>query len=248
MRQQVGMVKVSSPHLRNLGIASLLLLAEPAAAATLSYDAGLGTLPEAQGWTKSEGGPVAPSPTVSGGSLHQGPTSTSGFQYWTSFASAFNFATGTVTVDMRLQVISSSFNAYPRGGYTVFMADSQGRFASLYISSGSVFLGNDTEVSVSSIQSFDSTDGFHDYHLVIDGTGSALSIDGNPIVSMALGATGSSPSQVAFGDGTILGNNESLLASFSISGVTLTVVPEPVSLGLLTVGLAGLGISRRRRG
>lgn len=221
--------------------------ATQAHAGTIAYDPGLDTLPDAQGWTRFEGGPTQPGPSVTSGVLHQGPTDVSGYQYWQSTAASFDFTTSAVVVDFRMQVIESSYNAYPRGGYTVFLSDAGGRFAALYLTSGSVFLGNDVNNSVSAIMPFDTTDGYHDYQLTIDATGSALAIDGNPIVSLGLGGSTSSEHLIVFGDGTVLGNSETNLTRFSVSGVTITAVPEPASLTVLGVSLGGLAALRRRR-
>ena len=217
-----------------------------AQAATVTYNPGLGTLPEAQGWTKYEGGAVVPAPFVSGGLLHQGPTDTGGHQYWEYNAASYNFSTGTVTVDFRLRITSSSFHPYPRGGYTVVLSDVNGRMASLYLAGSSVFLGNDPVSGGSAIIPFDTTDGFHDYQLTIGPAGSALSIDSTPIVSLALGGIVFPANQIYFGDGTVLAGSESDLAYFTVSGVTLANIPEPFSAGLFAAGLVAMAAVRRR--
>ncbi len=227
-------------------------MAIPGQAATITYNAGLGTLPTAQGWTQYEGGGIVPAPIVSGGLLQQGPTVFSGHQYWEYDDSTFNFATGSISVDFRIKIDSASFHPYPRGGYTVVLSDAAGRMSALYLSSASVFLTNDPVTGSSSIMPFDSTDGFHDYNLVINSSGTSLSIDGNPIVSMGLGSSGVQPGHlISFGDATLLGDSESDLAYFTVSGVTLLTppvpAPEPATIGLLALGLAATAGLRRHR-
>ncbi len=219
-------------------------LTAAAGAATVGYDPSLGSLPEAQGWGYHQDGAPVAVPAVVSGVLQQGPTDFSGHQYWDMANTHFDFTAGTVTVDARLHILASTFNAQPRGGYGIFLIDDMGRIAGLHISGGSVFLTNDSLTGASSIVSFDSTDAFHDYRMTAGPTGIALSIDGNAIVSAGFGAPDSPGAQIFFGDATILGSNTSELAALTVQGVT---VPEPVGLGVL--GLLCAGLARRvRRG
>ncbi len=227
-------------------IAAALFLAcavTSAEAATLTYDAALGSLPEAQGWTFIQDGALVPVPTVISGVLNQGPTDFSGHQYWTQSSVGFDFTAGPVTLDARLLIVTSSFHPFGRGGYNFVLADNAGRIASLYITGASVFLGNDALSSISSVIGFDTTDAFHDYRLAVDASGSTLSIDGNVIVSLGLGGVGEgSGPEIYFGDATILGNSQSQLTQ-----VTVKTVPEPTSIALLGLGLLGTAAWRRRR-
>ncbi len=221
-----------------------LLLALPAQAALLTYDASLGSLPEAQGWTFEQLGGAPPAPSVSGGVLYQGTTDYSGAQYWYSTALSYDFTQAPVTVDARLRIDYATFHPFPRGGYNIVLFDSAGRDAALHITSSAVFLGNDQLSGASSIVAFDTTDAFHDYRLTAGPGGISLSIDGNSIVSLALGPTTSSGLSVSFGDATILGQSQSQLQFLT---VTTQDVPEPATLGVFGLGLAALTTLRRRR-
>lgn len=221
-------------------------LSGAAMAATVSYNAALGTLPQAQGWVAYESGAAVPVPVVSGGVMHQGPTDFSGTQNWGYTGASFNFSTGVVTVDFRLRITNSTFHPYPRGGYTIVLGDANGRLAGLYLSSTSVFLTNDPVTGSSPITAFDTTDGFHDYSWSIGPTGSFLSIDSNPIVSLGLGGLVFAANTIEFGDGTVLGSSESDLTYFNVSGVTVASIPEPFSAGLFAAGLVAITAIRRR--
>lgn len=67
--------------LQKLAFGLILALSGPATAGVFGYDASLGSLPDAQGWTFIEDGAAVPVPTVSAGVLHQGLTDFSGYQY-----------------------------------------------------------------------------------------------------------------------------------------------------------------------
>ncbi len=230
--------------LQKLAFGLILALSGPATAGVFGYDASLGSLPDAQGWTFIEDGAAVPVPTVSAGVLHQGLTDFSGYQYWSAHPGGMNFASAPVTLDARLRIGFSSFSSFPRGGYDIALVDDDGRIALLNISGGSVFLANDPVTSVSAIVGFDTTDAFHDYRLVIGPTGASLSIDGNLIVSHALGATGLGAPGVEFGDATILGSSQSQLQFLSVSPVN---VAEPGAVGLFGMAFAGVAALGRRR-
>jgi hypothetical protein len=231
-------------HITGPAIGLTLLLALPAQASVLSYDAAVGSLPEAQGWTFNQDGTPPPAPSVSGGVLHQGVTDFSGHQYWSSSALGFDFTQAPVTLNARLRIDFASYHPFPRGGYNLILVDDAGRDAALHITSSGVFLGNDELTSVSGIIGFNTTDAFHDYHLVAGPGGISLSIDGNAIVSLGLGPATSGGAAVYFGDATLLGYNQSQLQFIN---VTTQDMPEPGTLALFGLGLACLTRLRAHR-
>ncbi len=219
-------------------------MASPTMASVLSYEASLGSLPDAQGWTIVESGAASPTPTISSGLLQQGMTSFTGYQYWTGNPGSLNFADAPIAVDVRLHIVSASLNVPAgRAGYAFGLIDDIGRYAIAFISSSEVFLVNDQFTTKSSIVDFDSTDGFHDYHLVAGPGGLTLSIDGNLLVSQSLGTLSAEGHVAWFGDGTAGGNNQSELQFLSVGTVG---VAEPVSLGLFGLALGGLVAVGRR--
>jgi hypothetical protein len=214
-----------------------------------SYGASLGTFPISQGWQLTDDG-GSPAPTLINGVLHQGPTSFSGLQYWAQSGIPLDFATETVTMTGTLEIISSTFNegGFDRGGYDFSVGDASGRDIVLDLTGNSVFLVNDAINSHSPIINFNTEGRFHTYTLVINANGGSLFIDNglSPVVTEALGPTGqTTPNLVLFGDGTILGSNESLTTSIRVS---VSAVPEPSARDLACVGmLIGLGCAMGRR-
>jgi len=128
-----------------------------------TYDASLGTLPDAQGWTYYQRTPASPAYTIQGDALHQGPTATGGYQWWESSDVSLDFDVGAV-MEAELRIISSSSataqpEGSPRAGYSLWIIDDYNRGFSVNIASGAIFLrGSGTWTAW---KAFDSTDDFH---------------------------------------------------------------------------------------
>jgi hypothetical protein len=99
----------------SLGIALYFVSTVATRATTITYNPSLNTLPQSQGFTFTEADPASPAPpSVSGGVLFQGPTTTSGLEFWQRNDVPFNFDNG-FTMEVKLKVISSSYD--PMGGW-----------------------------------------------------------------------------------------------------------------------------------
>ena len=228
-----------------LSCALLMAAAWPCEAAERkTYDPGLGTLPEAQGFAAYDTGePVC---TIQGGAMHQGLTSWNGQQWWQSQTIPMDFDVGAV-MEADLKIISSTYSTssgYEVAGWGMALSDASRRAFHVFIASDRICAWSSPGVDTGSIP-FDSTDDFHHYRFVVtDGAGS-LFIDGapDPFLSLPVGVVWyTDANRAVFGDGTGFGQNESLLRSFSYLNV-----PEPATLGLLGVGACLSLLARRRR-
>jgi hypothetical protein len=195
-----------------------------------TYDPSLGTLPEAQGFTRmDEGG--SPNPTVTGGMLNQGPTSYFARQYWQSISEVpIDFANG-FTLEATLKVLQSSYEPDTciegqRAGYYLGVTDKDGRSFDVGMGCHGLFIGNDDreDVSTAPFAAFDSTDAFHTYRLVVTDKGGTLYIDNKSVLSTPLGKPIASPvpNRVYFGDGSSRGWSWTQLSIFRY---TLTDTP-----------------------
>src|SRR4051794_4848525 len=87
-----------------LGIIAVLTTCLSAAPTT--YDASLGTLPEQQGWTYTDGCGSNPAPTVSGGVLNE--NTTCGSQFWSTLNGSIDF-NQQFSMEGNLKVLSSNY-------------------------------------------------------------------------------------------------------------------------------------------
>jgi PEP-CTERM motif len=236
--------------MRRISIQALLFLVAGAGAAgpiqagiIYNYDPALGTLPEAQGFTRFENMPGAPPPTVSGGVLHQFRSADNNSQFWYANSVPLDFATTSYVLEANLHVISSDYipniGTGQRSGYYLAAIDAVGHIFAVGIASGGITINTDAGFDPNNgvpFTSFDTTDAFHMYRLIIaDGMGT-LFIDGNLFVATPLGVAGLVDpvldNRVLFGDLSGQGASETELHSFGFLSV-----PEPGSLWLAGVGL-----------
>jgi len=192
----------------------------------LSYDAGLGTAPDSQGWDKTVVDPA--SFDVTGGVLHQStlPFSINGcldgqsepqLLFWSAPVEPFTFSEGVV-LEAELRVLSSQYaanpcNDWPRPGFLMGVDDESDRTFRVGFGESTILLENDPFIPFGSPgvveASFDTTDDFHSYRLEIVGAEATLSIDGVPTLSLSFfGNPFSTSNRVFFGDGTGWANSE----------------------------------------
>ncbi|MCR9097219.1 MAG: LamG domain-containing protein [bacterium] len=168
----------------------------------ISYDASLGTLPSAQGWTHVV---VDPAPvdgldetnySVAGGALTQGPTGgpsndDANVQYYRPPAYDYLFTEDVLQVEIRLRIVSSTVTlpgfGQPKSGFTVYLKDSLPRNVFISFGESEVFLGS-TNSQVSAVVPYDTTLGFRDYVLRVDANGASLSIEGELVATLPLGS------------------------------------------------------------
>jgi hypothetical protein len=196
------------------------------------YDASLGTLPEAQGWTASDTGGSAV-PHVSGDVLYQGPTSVGGYQSWSSTSVDSDFM-GTFALEAQLAIdisgkedLGSTWRTgYSRDGFRV---------------------ANDYGWSDSASTAWvpqDCGPMFNTYRFEVSGGVGSLYYNGMLQCSLAVGdaVPAYAANQVSFGDNTASCSTEARLRYLAYGNA----VPEPSSLLALLAGGVGL-LARRRR-
>lgn len=236
---------------------SIDLLPLFAVAAEIRYDPTLGTLPDDQGFIRQDSG--APTPTVTGGLLHQDTTPNILLTQWWITGPVLNgvpinFAAG-FTIDLRIRILESGYvpsaanGTQRRTGYEFAARDDAGYFFGAQLASTGLFVsthGNGLIGYGSDFIPFDTTDGFHDYRLVTQGSSGHLFIDGQWMVTVPLIAP--EPGEMAgtgFGENTGRAANKSELASFRYTPEAL--VPEPAGLAIILLGaVMGWPLLRKR--
>jgi hypothetical protein len=159
------------------------------------YDAALGTLPDAQGWTFNTDDPppddglTTANYSVAGGILSQGPTGggssdDANRQWFETTAFGYDFDDDVVIVDLRLHILSSTILApptfAPRAGFGVLLADADGEQVILYVGTSQLFLFGSDTVSSPAV-SFPASAGFADYRLRVDEYGASVRVDGTEL-------------------------------------------------------------------
>lgn len=204
------------------------------------YDAGLGTVPDSQGWTLTEDeGPAAAS--VSGGALNSTTTTIAMNQFWqrTDLGSFGNFSVDEYNIEFDLKIIGSTHfdnGVIWRTGWDTFVADANSRGFIFGVSATGVRLSNDLGGPGSSGGIADSTaliatattDDFHKYTVAVSGDTVRVFKDGSEITSISVGiANAASTNRIIFGDSSIFAFSETQLRTITfptakLSGATVS--------------------------
>ncbi len=206
-----------------IALATTSLIAPAAAAEELArYDALLGKVPQdSLCWDYITNASIA-APENNGQAVVLGPTSTPGYSYWAQSLVPFSFNDGA-SVSASVQVTSSSSYAsfpYRRSGYYLQLVDRLGRFAMLGIASDGVLLATADQNWSDQSVAFNSTGAFHEYRLAFAGDVATVTIDGNQVLSAAVGRGSGPSSSVAFGDMSVLASSLTQTAWIKVEGVS----------------------------
>jgi hypothetical protein len=220
-----------------LSVVSLSALAH---AQPRTYNPVLGTPPEAQGWT-NDSTYTAPT-SVAGGQLTYGPTSVAGLTSWSyAPALAIDFSTATAFIEAELRLTGTGFgnvSGFRRGGFSLYLQDSTGRYIIADLGDSNISLGNDNNRLSDPVAAFDLSSAFHTVRLEAGPAGARLYVDGMLQLSDSLGTGASALTSTAWGDQTIL------LSSTQTEIRSVVFVPSPAAALPLTAFAIG---ARRRR-
>lgn len=202
------------------------------------YDAGLDTLPTAQGFTDGST-PGGTSPSVGGGALHQpGNATTGGYQFWYANSTAFTFSSNSYhAAEITLRVLSATDDEIgdlcnpPNSkvhGFQFEVIDSAGYQITVTIGTNEVSLaGNNSATNAA----FNAADGFHTYRLEIGHRVATLFIDN---VSFAVSEFSDPPhhpdeyaNRVTFGDGGGCGTSSAEILGVRFQNLMTALAVQP---------------------
>jgi hypothetical protein len=174
------------------------------------YQASLQTLPQAQSWPFL--GTAHANATAQSGTLVYGPASFGGTTYWESNVPGngmdFSKITWSMTANVRLTGTSNgNVSGFQRGGFVLLLGDNAGRYIVADFGSNSVGLRNDNNGTSDPQAAFTLSGNFHQVTLEAGPGGGRLLIDGNEVLTLALGS-GGNVNIAAFGDASILASSE----------------------------------------
>lgn len=215
-------------------------MASPALASVLTYQPGLGTLPQAQGWTY--GGSYNAPASVSGGQLTYGPTTVGGTTFWEHEPTTpITFATQTVFIEATIRLTGSdfgNFSGFRRAGFSLYLSDDAGRWIIADLGSSNISLGNDNNRTGDPAMAMDLATNFRTVRLEAGPSGARLLVDGTQMLTLALGTGAAASASGWWGDGTILAN------ATQTEVREVIYIPAPGALAVFALG--GLAARRKR--
>lgn len=200
------------------------------------YSASSGSLPEANSWVFFDDTPGQPTPTVSGGLLHQGPTGSGcdeNYQFWERYDVPFDL-TESFVIEVEIQILEANYvptsqcNDYPCGGqtawapgYIIDVIDKFARRFSLGLTSAGVVLDPELRycADIAPHLPFVTTDAQHLYRVEVESNIIRLFIDGELFHSIDMGTSvvPGYENRILFGDGGHLSSSQSELKSLRYS-------------------------------
>jgi hypothetical protein len=188
----------------------------------VGYDASLGTLPSAQGWTASGDESVY---SVQSGVLVQQDAGPFGTRDYSIRTPASDLDADVIVIEARLRIVSSTVTAPgsvdPQAGYGIQLVDEDGDRIVLFIAATGVLLrGAVNGPEYTSLEPFDATAGFADYRLRIDRDGATVHVDGDELLRLGRDrwtSTGLTANRVRFGDLSSTQSSHSQLQSLRVS-------------------------------
>jgi hypothetical protein len=236
-----------------------------ATAITTLYDAGQGTLPGAQGFTAVVDVHVTPSVTngildvdAYSGGVNSRPA------YYTDVNGTFVFS--SFVMEAGLEIIHSTQNSGPgagndpRAGFTLAAVDNNHKVVEVLIVENGLWMQTSDGVGfnppATAFLNFNTTDGFHDYRVEVDGSAASLYIDhaGTSSLSLSVASLQTSAANTAnecsFGDDSVLARAHYQMnyAMFSSDLSSQFSAPEPATFGFIPAAGLALWLRRRRRG